>query len=120
VKSKIIMLILLSLGIILIHVNSYFIPNSVLFRHIILIIFISVAFYYAYESRRRHLEEYARLEKFIRICAWCKTICITDPVTKEEQWIPFEDYMEREYKFKSSHGVCPACYQSQLEIYSSD
>jgi len=119
VKSKIIILILLSLGIILIHVNSYFIPNGLLLRHIILIVFIGVATYYAYESRRRHLEEYAKLERFLRICAWCKTVSTTDPVTKVEEWVPLEDYIEREYKFKASHGVCPECYRNQTRIYSS-
>jgi len=115
---KIIILILSALGIFLIHVNTYLFPNGLILRHIILIVFIGVAFYYAYQSRRKYLEEYAKLEKFIRICAWCKSICITDPVTKEEKWISLEKYFEQEHDFKSSHGVCPDCYNNQMRIYS--
>jgi len=117
VKFKYVVLILLISGTVLIHVNSLALPHRVISRHLILILFIGIASYFAYESRRRHLEEYDKLKKFLRVCAWCKKICITDPETKEEKWVTFEEYMKLEHKFTSSHGICPGCYH-YMNIYS--
>ena len=116
-KLKYVVLILLFTGIALIHINSIAFPHGVLLRHVILLLFIAVAGYIAYESRRRHLEEFNKLQKFLRICAWCKKICFIDPETKEEKWATFEEYMELEHKFTSSHGICPECYH-HVELYS--
>ena len=116
-KFKSVVMILLALGITLIHFNSYAFPHSVTLRHVILILFIGIACYFAYESRRRHLEEYEKLKKFLRICSWCKKICFTDPETKEEKWITFEEYMALEHKHISSHGICPECFR-RMDIYS--
>lgn len=117
VKFKSLVMFLLLLGIALIHFNSLAFPHRVISRHVILILFIGIAGYFAYESRRRHLEEYNKLKKFLRICAWCKKICVTDPETKEDKWVTFEEYMKLEHKFTSSHGICPGCYH-HLNIYS--
>ncbi len=119
-KLKYIILVLLTLGIALIHFDTQAFPNGLLLRHIILILFICIASYYVYDARKKQQEAYAKLEKYLRICAWCKTVCITDPVTKEEKWISFEDYMKQEYDLKSSHGVCPSCFEQQSRIYYDD
>ena len=116
-KFKLVVLTLLVLGIILIHINTFAFPHSVVLRHVILILFSAIAGYFAYESRRRHLEEYEKLIKFLRICSWCRKICFTDPETKEEKWVPFEEYMALEHKSTSSHGICPECYR-RMDIYS--
>ncbi len=116
-KFKYFVLLLLSLGIILIHINSIAFPHRVVYRHIILLLFIVIASYSAFESRRRHLKEYKELKKFLRICAWCKKVCLTDPETKEDKWVSFEEYMKLEHKLTSSHGICPGCYH-RMDIYS--
>ena len=108
-KFKYIVFILLAIGIIVIHINSLMFPHSVLLRHVILFIFIGISAYFAYESRRKHLEEYAKLKKFLRVCSYCKKVCITDPDTKEEKWVDFEEYMALEHHSKSTHGRCPHC-----------
>ncbi len=108
---KYVVLIILAMGTILIHVNSYMFPYSVLVRHVILFLFIAVGCYLAYESRRRQQEEYNKLRQFLRVCAWCKKISVTDTETGEEKWLGFEEYMSREHKSTSSHGICPACFQ---------
>ena len=108
-KIKYIVFILLAIGIIVIHINSLVFPHSVLLRHIILFLFIGAAAYFAYESRRMHLEEYAKLKKFLKVCSFCKKVCITDPDTKEDKWIDFEEYMALETKLKPTQGKCPHC-----------
>ena len=40
-----------------------------------------------------------RLERFVTICAWSKTI------RYEGQWISFEEYLKRRYSVKISHGI---------------
>jgi len=112
-KFKYVVLALLVLGIILIHVNSYALPHSVVIRHIILSLFIGFACYFAYESRRRQLMELEKLKSFLKVCAWCKKVCVTDADTKEDKWIHFEEYMVLEHKLKSSHGICPDCYDKE-------
>jgi hypothetical protein len=112
VKFKYLVLLLLLLGIVLIHVNSLAFPHRVVSRHVILIFFIGIACYFAYESRRRHLEEFNKLKEFLRICAWCKKVCYTDPDTKEEKWVTLEEYIKLENKYTASHGICPECFHS--------
>ena len=114
------MLVLFSLGIALIHFDTKTFPNGLLLRHIILILFVCIASYYVYDARRKQQEAFDKLKKFLRICAWCKTVCITDPVTKEEKWISFDEYMKQEYNFESSHGICPRCFEQHSKIYSDD
>lgn len=43
------------------------------------------------------------LEDFIRVCAWCRKVEVTD------QWVTFEDYMKRQHDVKATHGICPEC-----------
>lgn len=44
-----------------------------------------------------------RMERFLRVCAWCKRIWIGD------QWVGFEEYIKKEHRLQSSHGICPEC-----------
>lgn len=44
-----------------------------------------------------------RLEKFLRICAWCKKVRVDD------RWVSFEEYMLKEHDLRSSHGICEDC-----------
>jgi ABC-type polysaccharide/polyol phosphate export permease len=105
-----IVFIVLAIGIIVIHIDSLLFPHSILLRHILLLFFIGTGVYYAYESKRKHLEEYSQLKKFIRVCSWCKNVCITDPDTLEYEWISFEKYISLEHKTRSPQGKCPHCY----------
>ena len=43
------------------------------------------------------------LEAFIRICAWCRRVSLSD------KWVSFEDYMKLQHDVKSTHGICPEC-----------
>lgn len=44
------------------------------------------------------------LEGFLRVCAWCKK------VEHDDQWVSMEDYFNRRFNMKSSHGMCPECF----------
>jgi len=112
-KFKYIVFSLMTLGIILIHLNSYALPHSLILRHIILILFIVLACYYVHDSRRRHRAELEKLKSFLRVCAWCKKVCVTDAETKEDNWIFFEEYIALEHKQTSSHGICLECYKKE-------
>ena len=114
-KFKFVILIMLSLTIILIHINSLTLPHSILARHIVLILFVSIAGYIAYESRRRQLEEIAKLNEFLILCSWCNKVRIRNSETNEEMWVSIEKYMTLEYKKKSSHGICPECYSKHIK-----
>jgi hypothetical protein len=43
------------------------------------------------------------LERFVRVCAWCRKVLVDDT------WLTFEDYMKRQYDVEPSHGICPTC-----------
>ena len=44
-----------------------------------------------------------RLEDFLRVCAWCKK------VEHDEQWVPFEQFLDRGLNTRATHGMCPHC-----------
>jgi hypothetical protein len=43
------------------------------------------------------------LERFLRICAWCKKL------NRDDEWIPVEEFFERGFETTTSHGMCPDC-----------
>jgi len=44
-----------------------------------------------------------RLEKFLRVCAWCRKVWVDD------RWVSFEEYVLKEHALRSSHGICEDC-----------
>jgi hypothetical protein len=42
-------------------------------------------------------------ERFLRVCAWCRKVWVDD------QWVCFEEYVERSQSLRSSHGICEEC-----------
>ena len=44
-----------------------------------------------------------RLEKFLRVCAWCRKVWIND------EWVSFEEYTMKQHSLRSSHGICEDC-----------
>ena len=43
------------------------------------------------------------LERFLRICAWCKKL------NRGDEWIPVEEFFERGFDTTTSHGMCSEC-----------
>ncbi len=52
---------------------------------------------------RKLLDRLFYLERFLRVCAWCKKINL------EDQWVPLEEYFVKGFDTRTSHGICPAC-----------
>ena len=49
------------------------------------------------------LQKSRRLERFLRVCAWCRKIWVDD------EWVSFEEYALKRHSLKSSHGICEEC-----------
>lgn len=58
----------------------------------------------------RHID---RLEKYLRVCAWCRKVWVGD------RWVPFEEYLLKEHMLQASHAMCPDCFH-KLEASSPD
>lgn len=58
-------------------------------------------------STRRILEHLHYLEKFLRVCAWCRRI------NYNGQWMPLEDFMEQGFDTPTTHGTCQDCLDKQ-------
>jgi hypothetical protein len=44
-----------------------------------------------------------KLERFLRVCAWCRKVWVDD------EWVSFEEYALKRHSLKSSHGICDEC-----------
>ena len=53
------------------------------------------------------------LERFLRVCAWCRQ------VNSHGQWMPIEEFFRTEFKTETSHGMCPACAEKHLREFPS-
>ena len=43
------------------------------------------------------------LEEFLRPCAWCRKLHL------DNEWVPVEEFLQRKFDSRTSHGICPAC-----------
>ena len=58
-------------------------------------------------STRRILEHLHYLEKFLRVCAWCRRI------NYQGEWMRLEEFMQQGFDTPTSHGICTECLQQQ-------
>ena len=58
-------------------------------------------------STRRVLERIQYLEKFMRLCAWCRKINF------KGEWMPLEEFMRQGFDTPTTHGICPCCLENQ-------
>lgn len=49
------------------------------------------------------------LDGFLRLCAWCRKI------GHEDEWTTLENYFDRGFNIKTSHGMCPECLAKWAE-----
>src|ERR1700744_5486809 len=56
-------------------------------------------------STRRVLERVHYLEKFMRLCAWCRRIHF------KGEWIPLEEFMRQGFDTPTTHGICSCCLE---------
>jgi hypothetical protein len=60
-------------------------------------------------STRRILNRIQYLERFLRVCAWCRRI------DYKGQWMPLEEFMEQGFDTPTTHGICKDCLSEQQE-----
>jgi hypothetical protein len=60
-------------------------------------------------STRRILERVRYLEKFMRVCAWCRKI------DYKGEWMRLEEFMEQGFDTPTTHGICAECLKQQKE-----
>ena len=60
-------------------------------------------------STRRVMERVHYLEKFMRLCAWCRRIKYQD------EWVSLEKFMEQGFDTPTTHGICPECAAREKE-----
>jgi hypothetical protein len=77
-------------------------PESVLETVIIALVAIPVLV-----LTRRLVLRLHYLEEFMRVCAWCRKLSVGN------EWIPVEEFFERTFDTRTSHGMCPACLAEQ-------
>ncbi|HXP90768.1 MAG TPA: hypothetical protein VN931_07575 [Fibrobacteria bacterium] len=65
---------------------------------IILLVAVPTVYMSWRQSKRLHY-----LEKFLRLCAWCRK------VGQGEEWISVEEFLHEELGTQTTHGICPAC-----------
>ena len=60
-------------------------------------------------STRRILERVSYLEKFMRVCAWCRRI------NYHGEWMRLEEFMRQGFDTPTTHGICAECLQRQQD-----
>jgi hypothetical protein len=56
---------------------------------------------------QRALARLQYLEKFLRVCSWCRQI------DYKGQWVPLEQFMKEGFDTPTTHGICPHCLAEQ-------
>lgn len=58
-------------------------------------------------STRRVLERIRYLEKFMRVCAWCRRI------NYHGEWMRLEEFIRLGFDTPTTHGICAECLNQQ-------
>ena len=62
---------------------------------------------------RRALEDLRLVEQMIAMCAWCRSVRLSDGA-----WSPLHEYVAR--CVSVTHGMCPACAKSMRESMETE
>ena len=85
-------------------------PFAFMFRRSTLDILLVLAVWFLVSaSTRRILERIRYLEKFMRVCAWCRHINF------KGEWMPLEQFMQQGFDTPTTHGICTECLHKQQE-----
>lgn len=60
-------------------------------------------------TTKRLLKRLHHLEKYLRVCSWCRKVCY------EGEWLEMEKYFNSKFATKTSHGMCPECLQKKKD-----
>lgn len=56
-------------------------------------------------TTQRLLARVSKLEKYLRVCAWCHRVGM------EKEWMNWEQFMARRFETRTSHGICDECLE---------
>lgn len=62
------------------------------------------------EELQRKDQLFDNLTRIFPICAYCKKVCGED-----SQWISVESYIKGISGKRASHGICPQCYEKEMQ-----
>ncbi|MDR3458474.1 MAG: hypothetical protein P4N60_13565 [Verrucomicrobiae bacterium] len=83
-------------------------PFAFLFRRSTLdILLVLTVWFLVSTSTRRILERIRYLERFMRVCAWCRRINF------KGEWMPLEEFMQQGFDTPTTHGICTVCLEKQ-------
>lgn len=60
-------------------------------------------------ATRRILNRVRHLERFMRVCAWCRRISF------KGEWISMEEFMRQGFELPTTHGICQDCLHQQQD-----
>lgn len=69
---------------------------------------IGLIWLFVHLTTRRLLRQLYELEKFLRICSWCRR------VGHQGHWLTLEEYFNSRFATETSHGICPDCAAQQF------
>lgn len=83
-------------------------PFSFIFRRSTLeMLLILAVWFLVSNSTRRVIERVRYLEKFMRVCAWCRRI------NYQGEWMRLEEFMRQGFDTPTTHGICMDCLDRQ-------
>ena len=83
-------------------------PFAVVYRQSTLNMLLVLAVWFLVNtSTRRILDRVRYLEKFMRVCAWCRRINF------KGEWMPLEEFMRQSFDTPTTHGICTECFHAQ-------
>jgi hypothetical protein len=86
-------------------------PFVVLHRRATLEMLLFLAIWLLVSSSTRHLlKRIQDLERFLRVCSWCRRI------NYKGEWMQLEDFMEQSFETPTTHGICRECLHRQKEM----
>lgn len=86
-------------------------PFVVLHRRATLEMLLFLAIWLLVSSSTRHLlKRIQDLERFLRVCSWCRRI------NYKGEWMQLEDFMEQSFETPTTHGICQECLHRQKEM----
>jgi ABC-type Mn2+/Zn2+ transport system permease subunit len=83
-----------------------FTPNwrRALLRSVVIIL----VWLWVHVATRRLLARLHYLEKFLRICGWCRKVC------HDGEWLEVEKFFSSRFATTASHGICPDCLKKSV------
>lgn len=102
-RTAISLAVLLPIGRLLIAlaIDQPFAPIYLLANAAIRIAVLLIISYWVFRSASQAKELRSRVEGFVIMCAWSRT------VEHEGNWISFEEYLKKRFKLDVSHGISP-------------